>query len=163
MLQLYENYVVKNTKYEKIATNFDVYMEAQREVTEIVESDAMRFLFSKMKMEKRIRSQMELENQDAFHYLDNIRLPVNTTTDNYNFWSDLSFAVGTVISTADAVTKLLETYRMGKVIQQQKDHLQKLQKKFRPQTPGERAMNRDVAIGKSSKRTAISKISLQYP
>ena len=117
---MYDQYKIENRKYEKITTNFDTYLDAQTELTEVLDSDAMKFLSSKMENEEKSRSQMELEKQDAFRYLEK-HLPINNMN-NENFWGTVFFGVGGAISTVDALysaSKLLETYRMSKVIKKQ--------------------------------------------
>ena len=119
-MDLYDQYKIENRKYEKITTNFDTYLDAQTELTEVLDSDAMKFLSSKMENEEKSRSQTELENQDAFRYLEK-HLPINNMN-NENFWGTVFFGVGGAISTVDALysaSKLLETYRMSKVIKKQ--------------------------------------------
>ena len=85
---MYDQYKIENRKYEKITTNFDTYIDAQTELTEVLDSDAMKFLSSKMENEEKSRSQMELENQDAFYYLEKL-MPINNKNSN-NFWCSSS-------------------------------------------------------------------------
>ena len=123
-MDLYDQYKIENRKYEKITTNFDTYIDAQTELTEVLDSDAMKFLSSKMENEEKSRSQMELENQDAFYYLEKL-MPINNKNSN-NFWGNVFFGVGGAITTVDALysaSKLLETYRMSKVIKKQNANL----------------------------------------